>query len=331
MDPTQLARIGTNHLTFYGGPWQLLVIRHGYLVKEWMGGNAMPQTTFDLWSATKSATGIAFGLLIDDSRNHRLPNDVQVDLDSPAYSFIPEGYPLSDPAKAKIKLRHLLSMTSGIPGEDNGIEGFEVTEGGGEYEIALGRQPNRFGESAARLYAAPGEAWDYSDAGFAHLSLIFRKVMGQEIRDVMRSRVFEPIGIENGGWDYQGGGGNLGPHTNAHSGLHLSARDFARLGYLLLHDGFWESKEIVPKWWIDLATRSSQEINPNYGFTFWVNTTGASMPSAPRDTFAMKGFATNRCFVVPSLDLIVVRTGFGPQPGAPADVPLSDFLGTLIN
>jgi len=326
MDPAQLARIGRFNLAYYGGPWQLLVIRHGYLVGEWMGANAMPQTTFDLWSCTKSATGIAFGLLFDDSRHHRLPKDVQIDLDSPAYAFIPEGYPLSDPAKEKIKLRHLLSMTSGIPGEDHGIEGFQVTPGGGEYEIALGKQPNRLGESAARLYAAPGEAWDYSDAGFAHLSLIFHNVTGQEIRDFMKARVFEPIGIENGGWDYQGGGGNIGPHTNAHSGLHLSARDFARLGYLMLHGGEWQGKQIVPKWWVDLATRSSQNVNPDYGFTFWVNTAGTHWPHAPRDTFGMMGFATNRCYVVPSLDMVVVRTAFDPQPVGPVDMPLMSFV-----
>jgi len=330
MDPKQLARVGTMHLTFFGGPWQLLVIRHGYLVKEWMGGNAMPQTTFDMWSGTKSATGIAYGLLFDDSRHHRLPKDVQIDLDSPAYAFIPEGYPLSDPAKEKIKLRHLLSMTSGIPGEDHGIEGFEVNEGGGEFEIALGKQLNRFGESAAQLFAAPGEAWDYSDAGFAHLSLIFKNVMGQEIRDVMRTRVFEPIGIDNGGWDYQGGGGNLGPHTNAHSGLHLSARDLARLGYLLLHGGSWQGKQIVPQWWIDQATHSSQTINPSYGYTFWVNAAGKLGEHAPKDAFAFSGFATNRCFVVPSLDLIVVRLGYGPQPLGPKDVPLSSIVPAVI-
>jgi len=330
MDPEQLARVGRTNLTFYGGPWQIVVIRHGYLVREWMGANAMPQTTFDVWSCTKSATGIAYGLLFDDSRNHRLPKNVQIDLDSPAYSFIPEGYPLSDPAKEKIKLRHLLSMTSGIPGEDHGIEGFEVSDGGGEYEIALGRQPNRFGESAARLFAAPGEAWEYSDAGFAHLSLIFYDVTGQEIGDFMKSRVFQPIGIHNGGWDLQGGGGNLGPHTNAHSGLHLSARDFARLGYLLLRGGVWQGKQIIPKWWIDLATRSSQSANLNYGFTFWVNTAGTRWPHAPKDAYAMMGFATNRCFVVPSLDLVGMRTGFGPQPNGPVDEPLGSILGTIV-
>src|SRR5438094_10347662 len=48
MDPEQLARVGRTNLTFYGGPWQIVVIRHGYLVREWMGANAMPQTTFDV-------------------------------------------------------------------------------------------------------------------------------------------------------------------------------------------------------------------------------------------------------------------------------------------
>jgi hypothetical protein len=82
----------------------------------------MPATTFDVWSATKSATGIAVGMLLDDSRNHRVPGNVTIDLDSPVYEFIPEGRPLTDPRKEKIQLKHLLSMTSGIPGESQEAE-----------------------------------------------------------------------------------------------------------------------------------------------------------------------------------------------------------------
>ena len=71
----------------------------------------------------------------------------------------------------------------------------------------------------------------------------------------MKERVFDPIGIQNVGWDWQGGvEGNIGPHTNPHSGLRFSARDFARLGYLMAHDGKWQDKQIVPHWWIELAT-----------------------------------------------------------------------------
>jgi CubicO group peptidase (beta-lactamase class C family) len=331
MDPQKLELVGRENTALYGGPWVLLVVRHGYVAGEWMGVPAMPQTTFDVWSCTKSATGIAYGLLLDDSRNRRLPNGAQIELESPAYSYLPEGHPLSDPAKERITLRHLLSMTSGIPGEDRGIVGIAVRPGAGEYEFALGREPDRFGNSAARLYAPPGDAWDYSDAAFAHLSLIFSHVAGQEIGDFMKTRVFQPIGIENSGWDLQGGGGNLGPHTNAHSGLRLSARDFVRLGYLLLRGGTWNGKQIVPKWWIDLATRKSQDINPHYGYTFWVNTDGDLWPHVPKDAFAFMGYGTNRCYVVPSLDLIVVRLGYGPQPIGPVEIPLTSIVAAVAN
>jgi len=321
--------VGRENTVLYGGPLALLVVRHGYIAGEWMGVPAMPQTTFDVWSCTKSATGIAYGLLLDDSRNHRLPNDAQIDLESHAYSYISEGHPLTDPAKEEIRLRHLLSMTSGIPGEDHGIEGIAVRPGGGEYEFALGREADRFGGSAARLYAPPGHAWDYSDAAFAHLSLIFFHVAGREIGDFMKTRVFQPIGIENSGWDLQGGGGNLGPHTNAHSGLRLSARDFARLGYLLLRGGAWNGTQIVPRWWIDLATKKSQNINPGYGYTFWVNTDGQLWPHVPTDAFAFMGYATNRCYVIPSLDLVVVRLGYGPQPIGPVEIPLTSIVAAV--
>jgi CubicO group peptidase (beta-lactamase class C family) len=314
MDPEKLDLMREKFLQLFAGPWQIVIIRHGYLVAEWYGVPTMPTTTFDGWSCTKSSTGIAFGLLLDDSRHHKLLNDVQVDLDTPIYDFVPEGFPLSDPEKKKIKLRHILSMTSGIPGEDHGLIGLSAPPGGGDFEIALGKMSNRFGKSAAKLTSEPGTAWEYSDAGFAHLSLFFYHATGREISDFMKERVFDPIGIQNAGWDWQGGvGGHIGPHTNAHSGLRFSARDFARLGYLMAHNGKWQDKQIIPQWWIESATKSSQPLNPSYGYTFWVNTDGALWPTAPRDAFAFRGFTASRLYVVPSLDLVVARLGYAPQ------------------
>jgi CubicO group peptidase (beta-lactamase class C family) len=312
MDPHRLQLIAQAQLQFYGGPWVIAIVRNGYLVAEWFGMPAMPATTFDVWSCTKSATGIAFGMLFEDSRNGKLPDSAKIDLDSAAYDFIPEGRPLTDPRKAKIQLKHLMTMTSGIPGQAQGLASIPVAPGRGEYELALGRDPSRFGISAATMTAEPGEVWDYSDAAFAHLSLIFAAASHQEIADYMKERAFGPIGIQNFGWDLQGGAGHIGPHTNAHSGLHLSARDFARLGYMMAHHGTWAGKQIVPEWWVEQATRSSQNLNRNYGYTFWVNTAGTQWPSVPKDTFAFMGYASNRCYIVPSLDLVVVRLGYSP-------------------
>jgi hypothetical protein len=70
----------------------------------------------------------------------------------------------------------------------------------------------------------------------------------------------------------------------------------------------------VPKWWIDLATASSQRIriDPSYGYTFWVNTDGILWSGVPKDAFAFMGYESNRCYVVPSLELAVVSVGFSP-------------------
>ena len=136
--------------------------------------------------------------------------------------------------------------------------------------------------------------------------------MGQDLNPVFQERVCRPVGIENMSWDVQGGSGFLGPHTNAHTGVHISAREFARLGYLMLHQGAWQGRQVLPQWWVELSTQTSQELNPRYGYTWWVNTRGNNWPDLPRDMFAASGYRSNRCYIVPSLDLVVARVGSGP-------------------
>jgi len=118
-------------LIYGGDSWSIVIIRHGYLVREHYTFNVLIPTRFDIWSGTKSFTGTAWGLLLDDSQ--------QVDLDSPAYPYIPEGYPLSDSRKERILIRHLLTMTSGIPGENRGVRGMPTATDCGPFEHALGR------------------------------------------------------------------------------------------------------------------------------------------------------------------------------------------------
>jgi CubicO group peptidase (beta-lactamase class C family) len=313
MDPEKLGRAFEGQHALWGGDsWAIVVIRHGYLVREQYTFNVLVPTRFDIWSGTKSFTGTAWGLLLDDRRSGRLPGGVQVDLDSPAYEFIPEGHPMTDPRKTQIKVRHLLTMTSGIPGEKAGVMGIPTSTDAGPFEHALGRCANRYGRRVDTLYADPGTTWDYSDPAIAHLALAFAHITGREMAEVMQERVFAPIGIENLSWDVQGGSGFLGPHTNAHTGIHVSARELARFGYLALRGGNWAERQVVPGWWMELATRSSQDLNPSYGYTWWVNTTGARWPDMPRDAFALSGYRCNRCYIVPSLDLVVARVGSGP-------------------
>jgi CubicO group peptidase (beta-lactamase class C family) len=145
----------------------------------------------------------------------------------------------------------------------------------------------------------------------------------------LHERVFTPIGIEALSWDIQGGSGCLGPHTNAHTGIHISARELARFGYLTLHNGVWNGAQLIPRWWMELATRSSQDLNPSYGFTWWVNTTGERWPEIPHDAFALSGYRWNQCYVIPSLDLVVARVGSGP-PTAEKQALIAGIVGAII-
>lgn len=315
MDPDRLDVVRDRQELFYGSDsWAIVVVRHGYLVKEFYTFNVLIPTRFDVWSCTKTFTGTAWGLLLDNSRHGRLPDGQHVDLDSPAYDYIPEGHPLTDRRKEGITFRHLLTMTSGIPGEDMGVIGMPTATEHGPFEHALGRCPNRYGRWVDTLAAEPGRRWDYSDPAFAHLSLAFAHIMGQEMSAYLQERIFDPIGIEHLSWDVQGGSGFIGPHTNAHTGVHISARELARFGYLALHGGAWKGRQRVPRWWLELATTASQDLNPAYGYTWWLNTGGTRWPGVPEDAFALEGYRANVCYVVPSLDLVVARVGSGP-PG----------------
>jgi len=317
----------------------VVIIRRGYLVAEWYENGARPDTTFNIYSCTKSFTGTAYGILFDDSilfeggRREKPRSGQAVDLDSPAYAYIPAGHPLTDPRKERILFRHLLSMTSGIPGESIGIYGIPTASGINPFEAALGRYAIKGREVATDLWAStlaaePGSRWDYSDPAFSHLSLAFRHITGRELSQFMQERVFDPIGIEGLTWDLLGiDDGRIGQHSNPCGSIHVSARELARFGYLMARRGAWAGRQLVAPWWLELCTRSSQAIQPAYGLTWWVNTHGG-WPDVPHDAFAAMGFNTNLCCVIPSLDLIALRIGLGPTEST--EVAAAPFLAAVV-
>lgn len=313
MKPDRLQMALETQLLIHGGDsWGIVIIRNGYLVAECYTFNVLHTTCFDIWSCTKSFTGALWGLLLEDGARGELPAGRRVNLDSPIYPFISVGHPLSDSHKEAITVGQLLTMTSGIPGEAHGVIGMPTSTENGPFEHALGKCPNRYGRLVDKLYCNPGQDWDYSDPAIAHLALAFQEIMGREMHELLNERVIHRIGIESFWWDIQGGSGFIGPHTNAHTGIHITAREMSRFGYLHLRQGKWKDQQVLPESWITMATSKSQDYKPTYGYTYWVNTDGTCWQDLPRDSFAMSGYRSNRCYVIPSLDLVVSRVGSGP-------------------
>jgi CubicO group peptidase (beta-lactamase class C family) len=277
----------------------LLVIRRGYVVGEWYRGCDRTRA-FNIYSSSKSYTSTAFGLILDDFGNGSLPGGKRLSLDTKVCNqeWIPESLPLPDPRKAEITVRNLLNMASGI--------GPEPVPAKAPFESALGHLE---GSPFARLRGEPGTVFNYSNAGVAHLVLLFNHAQGTDLFPFLKERLFDPVGMQRLEWLKIGGDGAIGPYNQGYSGVLTNPREHARFCYLALHKGAWNGKRIVPAAYYDFAWEPSAVKN-NYGGQWW---TFPDLPGGPADLVITRGKDHNDGWVVPSLDLVFVRLGDGSQ------------------
>jgi CubicO group peptidase (beta-lactamase class C family) len=279
------------------GASALLVIRHGQIAGEWYK-DCDSETTFNLYSCSKSYTSLAFGILLADHAGGKVPGGARLTLDTKVFTpeWLPEALPLSDPLKADITLRHLLTMTSGIGGEE--------PPAFAPFEWALGKID---GSAWSRLKGKPGTVFHYSNAGIAHLVLIFNHAAGKDLYPFLKERVFDRIGLDKIRWHQLGGDGEIGPFDQGYTGINTTPREHARFLYLALQHGRWAGHQVVPEAYYEFAWKGT-EVNPQYGGLWWVY---PHHPDAPRDLVQTAGFRQNHGYVIPSLDLVIVRVGNG--------------------
>jgi CubicO group peptidase (beta-lactamase class C family) len=131
-------------------------------------------TLFQTGSLGKQFAAVALMLLVEDGR---------VALDDPITRFFPAA-----PASWKpITVRHLLTHTSGIPDYD---------------ERTLDYRKDYTEDELARVaFGLPlefpaGVRWNYSNTGYVLLGILIGKASGQFYGDVLRDRVFQPLGMK---------------------------------------------------------------------------------------------------------------------------------------
>jgi CubicO group peptidase (beta-lactamase class C family) len=101
----------------------------------------------------------------------------------------------------------------------------------------------------------------------------------------------------------------------ASSYAYLSARDWARLGQLMLNGGVLNNQRIISRDWVEQAREPNTSSNDRrYGYQFWLNDGGAQprWPELPSDSFAMLGNRMQVVMVVPSHHAVLVRLGWSP-------------------
>ena len=122
------------------------------------------------------------------------------------------------------------------------------------------RTPRPLGHSGdprtAKLAFDPGTGCGYSTIALDHAALVCETVTGKPYDQFAIEALFKPLGIEHWWFQYYDGGERYGRHPS--HGLGMPARDLARIGYCMLHEGKWNGKQVIPKWFVDQTAAPSR-------------------------------------------------------------------------
>lgn len=261
----------------------LMVLRHGSVVAEGWWSPYGPQLPHLLYSVSKSFTATALGIAVAEGL---------VDLDATVLSYVPElDAEVTDARSRATLVRHVLAMASG-----HHQEMAEAARRDGEGDLLRGllRLPPE---------GDPGTVFAYNQPCTYAVSAIVQRVSGMSLRDYLRPRLLDPLGIPAVGWTTDRLGREIG-----YSGLHATTDAVARLGQLWLARGSWQGRELVPASFVAEATQRHSDTtgegppdwDHGYGFQLWLN--------GPGRGYRFDGAYGQFALVLPELDAVIAIT-----------------------
>jgi len=191
-------------------------------------------------------------------------------------------------------LEHLLTMSDGIdwrehdfPYEDQRNTVRQMKASADAVQFVLDRPMAR----------APGEAWAYNSGATILLGAILEEATGRDLLLFAREVLFDPIGIGEVYWELTSDG-----YYETDGGLHMTPRDMARLGTLMLHNGNWNGEQIVPADWVARSTRMHYPAYApyGYGYQWWI------LPDELG--YRADGLYQQHIYVLPKADMVVAAT-----------------------
>ncbi len=285
----------------------LLVWREGRLEAESYFNGTTALTPLVSKSLSKPLGAIAVGRAIELGKIRSL--------DQPVADFIPEW---RDTPKAKILVRHLLDMRSGLL-----EQGYSTDPDSPWNRAYLSPVHDRYLIDAYPLTDPPGTRYAYSNATGDLVALLIERATNRRYADFVGQEILAPIGAPGGDiWvDREGG--------LAHSGccMHLPAQSWLRLGILLLDDGVIHGRRLLPAGYVDaMATATPQ--NPHYGLGVWIagpyverrgfsgNASGPQVlhgePYLDRDLILFDGNADQVVYISRATRMVILRMGDQP-------------------
>ena len=250
----------------------IMVVKDGVVISE----ASHPGYSTNMWhlahSMSKSVTAIAVGMMVDDGR---------LSVDTKLCDIFPE-YSYSDRRFANITVKNLLNMTTGVRFSEVGV-------------VSSVKWTQDFFSSP--LAFAPGTAFNYNSMNSYILAHIVVRLSGRSLTDLLRERLFRPLGITNYFWE-------VGPEgvEKGGWGLYMSLESWCKVGVMMLGGGVYNGTRIISSEWVRECTTPQAEApttlgNYNYGYQMWV--------SRENDSFLFNGLFGQDVWVCPSNNLVV--------------------------
>ena len=265
-------RAAADYLKGRNGHAMLVYHRDQLVFEEYFNGWSADQP-HRLDSGTKSFSGAMLAAAVEDGL---------LTLDEKVVDTIAEWK--DDPRKSQVTIRHLLSLTSGIvPGS--------TREASPSYARSVAIAGAKFW---------PGQRFQYGPIPYQIFGELMRRKLAQKSESVeayMKRRVLDPIGLTLPRWVKDEDG-----NVHLPNGMSVTAREWAKFGKLILQQGKWDGRQIVP-WDVLKECFVGTAANPYYGITFWLKGGGP----APDDMVAARGQGSQMLYIIPSLELVVVQ------------------------
>lgn len=268
------------------GTFALMVVYKGQPVAEVYRSDLSVNNRFLSWSMAKSFTNTLVGLRV---KNAGL--DIHQPLNLPEWQ---------NDGRKNITLNNLLHMNSGLEWNEDYGNLSDVT-------VMLHKYGDMGAFAAGKKQLFPADSvWLYSSGTTNLLSLVLRNSFTSDVEyyKYPREALFNKIGMKSAIWETDASGTFVGS-----SYLYATMRDYARFALLYMNKGNWLGEQLLPENWADYTTTEANGSDGKYGAFFWLNLS-ADQPDAPKDTYMCKGHDGQFIFIIPSKELIVIRTGY---------------------
>jgi CubicO group peptidase (beta-lactamase class C family) len=268
-----------------------LVLHDDALLYEGYFNGSSHEATQPSLSAAKSFDSTLVGIAVEEGFIDSL--------DDPITTYIPELLE-RDPRFGEITIRHLLMMTSGLRYESVDSNPFSD-------DFITSHSPNmRAAALETEIVEPPGRRFHYNDYNPQLIGMALERATGMTVSDYLSTRLWGPMGAEaDGTWDLDS---ERSGFERMSVGINGRAIDFAKLGWLFLHDGKVEGRQVVPQAWIAQSTRETDALytargdHANYYQNYW-------WLDVENDAYYAEGNFCQWIYVYPAADLVLVRHG----------------------